>query len=319
MEKQVKVLLVSIAFILFSIFVLGISWLATTPALTAGLVLSYVAGLSMIVLPCTLPLVFVIIPLAMGKSPLKALGMAVLFGLGLAVTLSFYGAAVGFVGGYIGMNQFVRGMLGLAGLMALAFGLRELGLWNLSIPFLPNILPQRLQQSGDYTKSFAMGLLLGNAGVGCPNPLFYVLLAYIATVGQVGEGLWLGLVHGLGRATPLVFLTILAILGVNAAGWLTTHAQAIKRYTGWGLVSIGAFLFTYLPFGMAWWEESVFHAAWNRGVELVFPRIAESAEIEAFLQVQGGTGGVLPWVFMGIVLGTIIIWYNLKKAKEMYA
>lgn len=270
----------------------------------------------MIVLPCTLPLVFVIIPLAMGKSPLKALGMAVLFGLGLAVTLSFYGAAVGFVGGYIGMNQFVRGMLGLAGLMALAFGLRELGLWNLSIPFLPNILPQRLQQSGDYTKSFAMGLLLGNAGVGCPNPLFYILLTYIATVGRVGEGLWLGLLHGLGRATPLIFLTILAILGVNAGSWLAKNQALIKSYTGWGLVGIGAFLFTYLPFGMAWWEESIFHAAWNRGVEAVFPTIAESAEIEALLQIEGGTGGVLPWVFMGVVLGAIIVWSNFKEAGE---
>lgn len=312
MDRKMKAVLVSIAFVLFSIFVVGIGWLATTPAITAGLVLSYVAGLSMIVLPCTLPLVFVIIPFALGKAPIRALGMAVLFGLGLAITLSVYGAAVGWVGGYIGMNQFVRGMFGLAGAMALVFGLRELGLLRLRLPFLATILPQRLQKSGDYTKSFTMGLLLGNAGVGCPNPLFYVLLTYIATIGQVQEGLWLGLVHGLGRATPLVFLTILAILGVNAAGWLTTHAQAIKRYTGWGLVGIGAFLFTYLPFGMAWWEESVFHAAWNRAVEIVFPRIAESAEIEAFLQVQGGTGGVWPWVFMGVLLGGVIVWNSLR-------
>lgn len=316
MEKRTKVLLVTIAFVLFSAFVVGMGWIATTPALTAGVILSYTAGLSMIVLPCTLPLVFVIIPMALGKSPLKALGMAVLFGLGLSITISIYGAAVGFVGGYIGMNQFIRGMFGFAGILAVVFGLRELQLLNIKIPFLANILPQRLQKSGDYTKSFAMGLLLGNAGVGCPNPLFYVLLAYIATIGRIGEGLWLGLIHGLGRATPLIFLTILAILGVNASKWLVSNIKTVKKYTGWGLIGVGAFLLNFLIFGMVWWEESIFHAAWNRGVEIVFPRIAESAEIEALLQIEGGTGGILPWIFMGVVLGGIIIWNNIKGVKE---
>ena len=136
MEKRTKVLLVTIAFVLFSVFVVGMGWIATTPALTAGVILSYTAGLSMIVLPCTLPLVFVIIPMALGKSPLKALGMAVLFGLGLSITISIYGAAVGFVGGYIGMNQFIRGMFGFAGILAVVFGLRELQLLNIKIPFL---------------------------------------------------------------------------------------------------------------------------------------------------------------------------------------
>ncbi len=313
MDRQVKIFLVSLAFILLSIFIIGMGWLATTPALTASLLLAYVAGLSMIVLPCTLPLVFVIVPLALGKAPGKALMMAILFGLGLAITLSFYGAAVGLVGGYIGMNQFVRGMFGVAGLLAILFGLRELGLLKLNIPFLPTILPSYLQRSGDYTKSFAMGILLGNAGVGCPNPLFYVLLTHIATIGLPIEGFWLGLVHGLGRATPLIFLVVLAMLGVSATNWLATHQKAVKNYTGWGLVGIGAFLLTYLPFGMAWWEESIFHAFWNRAVEIIFPKIAESAEIEAILQIQGGTSGIWPWIFMGAVLAGIIIWSSFKK------
>lgn len=315
MDKRSKVALVTTAFILFSIFVVGMGWLATTPSLAASVLLSYVAGLSMIVLPCTLPLVFVIIPMALGKSPLKAFLMAVLFGLGLSITLSFYGAAVGFVGGYIGMNQFIRGMLGLAGLMAIIFGVRELGIAKFRLPFFSNIMPASLQRSGDYTRAFGMGLLLGNAGVGCPNPLFYVLLTYIASIGSVGEGLWLGLLHGLGRATPLIFLTILAVLGVNASSWLAQNQKAIKKYTGWGLVGIGAFLLTYLPFGMAWWEESIFHSIWNRVIELVFPKIAESAEIETLLQIQGGTGGIWPWVFMGVVLGSIIVWSSTKSEK----
>jgi cytochrome c-type biogenesis protein len=37
------------------------------------LIIAYLAGLSMIILPCTLPLVFIIIPLSMGKGGKKGL------------------------------------------------------------------------------------------------------------------------------------------------------------------------------------------------------------------------------------------------------
>lgn len=51
MDKKAKTTLVSLAFTLFSIFVVGMGWLATTPSLAVSVLLSYVAGLSMIVLP----------------------------------------------------------------------------------------------------------------------------------------------------------------------------------------------------------------------------------------------------------------------------
>lgn len=66
-----------------AIFLVGIFWLASTPGQTVGLTLSFAAGLSMIVLPCTFPLVFVLIPLVMGKQIKKGLLMAILFGVGL--------------------------------------------------------------------------------------------------------------------------------------------------------------------------------------------------------------------------------------------
>jgi len=69
-----KKFLILVAFFLFSlIFVGGIFGITNDTAISAGhelsypswLVISYIAGLSMIILPCTLPLVFIIIPLSM--------------------------------------------------------------------------------------------------------------------------------------------------------------------------------------------------------------------------------------------------------------
>lgn len=176
MTSKIRNGLIIFSFLLLSITIIGIFWLVTTPNAQAGLIFAYAAGLSMIFLPCTLPLVFVIIPLSMRQSPIKGLTMALLFGLGLAITLSVYGAAVAWVGQYIGMNALIRWMFGIAGVMAFVFGLSELKLLFVRLPFMAKVLPTSLQKSGDYTKSFFMGLFLGNAGVGCPNPAFYFSL-----------------------------------------------------------------------------------------------------------------------------------------------
>lgn len=317
MSSKIRNSLIIFSFFLLSITTIGIFWLVTTPGAQAGLIFSYAAGLSMIFLPCTLPLVFVIIPLAMKQSPLKGLIMATLFGLGLAITLSIYGAAVAWVGGYIGMNSIIRWMFGIAGAMALIFGLSELKLLALRLPFMAKVLPTRLQKSGDYSKSFFMGLFLGNAGVGCPNPAFYVLLTYIATTGNVQDGALLGVLHGLGRATPLIFLTILAILGINTLDWVSRSQAKVERAMAWGLVGIGAYLFQYLPFKMAFWEESIFHVVWNDIVTRTLPSIAESAEIEEVLNIQGGTATVLPWVLIGLMIGAVIIWDAFAQHRKL--
>lgn len=317
MTLKIRNSLFIFSFLLLSVTIIGIFWLATTPDAQAGLIFAYAAGLSMIFLPCTLPLVFVIIPLAMKQSPLKGLVMATLFGLGLAITLSIYGAAVAWIGGYIGMNSVIRWMFGIAGAMAFVFGLSELKLLALRLPFMAKVLPTRLQKSGDYSKSFFMGLLLGNAGVGCPNPAFYVLLTYIATLGNVGDGVLLGVIHGLGRATPLIFLTILAILGINTLDWVSRSQVKIERAMGWGLVGIGAYLFQYLPFKMAFWEESIFHVVWNNILMKTLPSIAESAEIEELLNIQGGTATVLPWIFIGLMVAAVIIWDAFAQRKKL--
>lgn len=99
MAPKIRNSLIIFSFLLLSLTIIGIFWLVTAPGAQAGPIFSYAAGLSMIFLPCTLPLVFVIILLSMKQSPLKGLTMATLFGLGLAITLSIYGAAVAWFGG----------------------------------------------------------------------------------------------------------------------------------------------------------------------------------------------------------------------------
>ncbi len=135
------------------------------------IVIAYVAGLSMIVLPCTLPLVFIIVPLSMGQTYKKGLLMALIFGSGLIITITAYGIGIGILGQTASLEQISTIMFLIAGIAAFVFGLSQLKLIKLKMPSYSGT-PKFIQNRGDYSNSFFMGLLLGNACVGCPNPLF---------------------------------------------------------------------------------------------------------------------------------------------------
>jgi len=326
-QISAKKSLIVAVFVLFSfIFVGGIFAATNEIAIGAGqelsypswLIIAYLAGLSMIVLPCTLPLVFIIIPLSMGKGGKKGLAMALLFGTGLTITIAFYGFGIGALGQTADLDQISIYMFLIAGIAAFIFGLSQLKLLELKLPAYSGT-PKFIQNRGDYSKSFFMGLLLGNAGVGCPNPLFYWLLIYIAGTGSVEIGSSLGAVHGVGRAIPLILLSILAIIGVNATKGITTNKEKIEKLTGWMLIVIGAFLIINgIPGGHEWYESTFIHIVWNNLVsmtpitpEFLISQHAHDNENEIPQELA-------PIIFAGLIIFPIV-WYFTNKKREVVA
>lgn len=292
----------------------GLFWLAGTSGQSVGVLLTFAAGLSMIFLPCTLPLVFVIVPLTLGKSPAKGFMMALLFGLGISITLAIYGIVVSQLGGYFGVDRFTQYMFLFAGTIAILFGWSELRFIRFSPPKIAGASPSWLQKRSDYVKALGMGILLGNAGIGCPNPAFYVMLTYIATLGSVGVGAGLGFVHGLGRAVPLLAIVILAILGINATKWVASRKESIDKIMGWSLVVVGAFILTYGLWGMRWWEDSIFHASWNQFVLNIAPALAETPNHPIAAGAFKGPTWIGWWTWSGFILLSIV-WNWLKKKR----
>jgi len=314
--------LIAIVFALFSlIFVGGIFGITNETAISAGqelsypswLIISYLAGLSMIILPCTLPLVFIIIPLSMGKGGKKGLTMALLFGAGLTITIMFYGLGIGALGQTADLDQISIYMFLIAGIAAFLFGLSQLRLFELKLPAYSGT-PKFIQNRGDYSKSFFMGLLLGNAGVGCPNPMFYWLLIYIAGTGSAEIGASLGIVHGVGRAIPLILLSVLAIIGINATKGITSSREKIEKITGWMLIVIGAFLIIQgIPGGHEWYESTFVHIAWNNLVSMTpippeFHVGQHTHDYETVLPQE-----VVPILFAGLIVFPIIWYFSHKK------
>jgi cytochrome c-type biogenesis protein len=276
-QALAKKSMVLISFALFSLIFIGAVFALETSSIIddqehtsylSWLVIAYIAGLSMIVLPCTLPLVFIIVPLSMGKGYKKGLSMALLFSAGLVITITSYGVAIALLGQSASLDQISTVMFLIAGVAAFVFGLSQLKIISLKMPSYSGT-PKFIQKRGDSAKSFFMGLLLGNAGVGCPNPLFYWILIYIAGTGSLEIGASVGLVHGVGRAIPLILMSVLAVIGINATKNLTVKRESIERASGWMLIIIGAFLIINgLPEGHEWYEETFIHQGWNQLIEL---------------------------------------------------
>lgn len=316
-----------ISFALLSLIFVGVIFSLTNDIAVKGnqdisylswLIIAYVAGLSMIVLPCTLPLVFIIVPLSMGKGYKKGLGMALLFGTGLTTTITAYGSGVAILGKTASLDQISVIMFLLAGMAAFIFGLLQLKLFKLKLRSYSGT-PKFIQNRGDYTKSFLMGTLLGNAGVGCPNPLFYWLLIYIANVGSVEIGASLGVVHGVGRAIPLILMSVLAIMGINATKNLTSKRISIEKATGWMLIVIGSFLIINgLPGGHEWYEGTVVHIVWNNLVSITnIPpefHVGQHAHENVY-------GYEIPKDYVPVILFSLIavpiVWYAINKKKEV--
>ncbi len=315
--------MVLVLFILFSLIFVGIIFSVTSELAVEGkehtsfltwTIIAYVAGLSMIVLPCTLPLVFIIVPMSMGHGYKKGLSMALLFGAGLTITITFYGFGIAFLGQSASLDQISTVMFLIAGIAAFLFGLSQLKLIKLKMPTYSGT-PKFIQNRGEYSKSLFMGMLLGNAGVGCPNPLFYWLLIYIAGTGSIEIGASLGVIHGVGRAIPLIFMSVLAILGINATKGLTAKRISIEKATGFMLIVIGAFLIINgLPEGHEWYEETFVHKGWNTLVE-VSPILSEFMMDEH----EHEYGEEISKDYIPILLLTLIIvpiiWHKISKRK----
>ena len=253
----------------------------------------------------------------MGKGYKKGLSMAMLFGAGLVTTITLYGLGVAIIGKTASLDQFSTIMFLIAGIAGFVFGLSQLKLITFKMPTYSKT-PKFIQNRGEYVKSYLMGVLLGNAGVGCPNPMFYWLLIYIAGTGSLEIGSSLGLVHGVGRAIPLILFSLLAVLGVNATKGLTTNRIKVEKITGWMLVMIGAFLIINgLPGGHAWYESTIVHIGWNNivstaGLPVEF-HIGQHIHQNPYNFVIPNE--IVPAIFLGLITFPIVWYFINQKVK----
>lgn len=205
------------------------------------LLLAYAGGMAMLLTPCRFPIVLAVVPLCRQGHPLRGAVLALVFGVGLTVTQTLWGVAIGAVGEAFGLREVARYLSLAGGGVAYVFGLSMLALISIPLPSGTSWMPAGTRWRSEFAGAFVMGLLLGNAGMCCPDPVFMSLVPFIAAKGTIADGALLATAYGLGRATPLVAIVMLARTGVDALQLAVRHKQRFNQALAWGLVAIGTF------------------------------------------------------------------------------
>lgn len=262
-----KIIILSVAAVTFAI---GVGVLRAlfplsqplAPGILGWYLFSFVSGLSMIVLPCSLPLLFVISPLSPGKRPMAGLSLALAFGLGVAVVLSLYGVVTALLGetifsfAHMKADDIKNGVYFISGSFAYLFALGEIGLINFRMPSYVGVTPRAFQRHNGLAQAFFLGLFLGTIGVGSPHPAMPLLLIESASSADLFYGWSLFLTHAIGRVLPLVLLSLFAMYGVNSAEWLLARKERIVSASGWSMVFVAGFILTLGLFSHDWFTNS---------------------------------------------------------------
>lgn len=336
-EARIHNLLIFSIIGLLALVVFGLLWVFVIGNRAEGTLgwylFSYAMGLTMIVLPCTLPLAFVIVPLSLKGGGAKGMGIALAFGLGVALMLSMYGIIGAVVGkatvGQLNVQlEIVKNWVYFgAGILAYIFALGEMGLLRVRMPSYTGSAPAFIQNQQDYIKAFLLGVFLGNIGVGCPHPATPLIFLEIATSQNIFYGWSLFFIHAIGRIIPLLLLAFLGLLGVNALSWLVARKDKIERATGWAMVFVAGFILTLGLFTHDWWVNSGQHTLFEEVTqeEKFLGKIIERFNFAGLPHAHGPEVGEglfgLPlelgnWVLVALWIFPLW-WYYIKKKEEL--
>ena len=188
--------------------------LALYPLLAFGVV--FLAGLVSSASPCVLTSIPLVVGFAGGYADgdrTRAFLFSLCFVLGLALTFTALGAAAALFGTLFG--SLGGGWYLAVGMLALVLGGHMMGLYRLRLPSLPVIQPRRRGLAG----AFVLGLFFGVVSSPCATPALVVILAFVATRGEMLYGVALLFVYALGHC-------VLMLAAGTFAGFVESFARA---------------------------------------------------------------------------------------------
>ncbi len=190
--------------------------------------------------PCVYPTIPVIIAYISGQksqTKLRGLGLALAFVLGLAITYVILGATVGFLGSVLGLSR--QGWMYIVAAICILVGLNMTGLLPLNFATLAPGQSKWAKMSGPLG-AILLGMLFGLVASPCAMPILTLILALIASKGQVAYGSLLMFTYALGHGLPLVILGTVAG-ALTSLERFTKYSVTVQRVGGWLLIAVGAY------------------------------------------------------------------------------
>lgn len=208
----------------------------------AALFVVFAAGVLTSFTPCVYPMIPVTVTFiggAAGGDRRRAVGLSLLYVLGMAVVYSSLGVAAALMGKIFG--QFTRTPLvyGLVGIVILVFGVAMLDVLPIRVPGFFAGVQQQGAKRGGWLGALLMGVAAGFVAAPCTAPVLGVLLTYVGQQGKVLWGTTLLFVFALGLGLLLMLLGIFSGLLSSlprAGAWM----DWIKKGFGVAMLLIGA-------------------------------------------------------------------------------
>lgn len=201
----------------------------------------FVGGLVSAASPCVLAVIPLVIGYVGGYSEgnrRKAVSYAMVFALGLAVTFTLLGAAAGFIGSFLGLTG--KYFYWTVAIIAIIMGLSLLGLFEFRLP-----LAGKMQfKIGGLLGAFMMGLFFGVVSSPCATPVLVVILAYVATKGQVLYGTLLLFVYAIGHCALIVLAGVITgfVDSFAKSKGATNFSTWTKKVSGALIVLVGIYV-----------------------------------------------------------------------------
>lgn len=190
--------------------------------------------------PCVYPTIPVIIGYISGQKDqtrLRGLALALTFVLGLAITYVILGATVGFLGSVLGLSR--SAWMYIVAAVCILVGLNMTGLLPLNFAtFAPG--QSRWSQMSGFAGALLLGMMFGLVASPCAMPILTLILAMIASKGQVAYGSLLMFIYAVGHGLPLIIIGSIAG-ALTSLERFTGYSVLIQRAGGWLLIAVGAY------------------------------------------------------------------------------
>jgi thiol:disulfide interchange protein DsbD len=207
----------------------------------AAAVVVFAAGVLTSFTPCVYPMIPVTVTYIGGASAGsrgRAVGLSVVYVMGMSVIYAGLGVVTALLGKTFGVATRHPAIYGAVGLLVVLFGIAMLDVWTVRVPSWFTGVQAKGARRGGYSGALLMGAAAGFVAAPCTAPVLGLLLLYVARTRDVVWGGSLLLIFALGLGTLLLLLGIFS-------GYLSSLPRAgvwmnwIKRGFGVAMLAIG--------------------------------------------------------------------------------
>jgi len=168
----------------------------------------FVGGLLLSFTPCVypvIPITIVYIGARSGTNKMRALTLALVFVLGLALVYSLLGLFAAATGGVFGLSTQNPWVLAFITAVFVVMGIGMLGAFDINLPSSWQTALASKKRSG-YLGALFVGGTTGLVAAPCVGPVLVALLSWVASTGSLGLGFFYLFVFAVGLGFPFILI-----------------------------------------------------------------------------------------------------------------